>query len=251
MPCGFIQLTMFMLRDASRSDVPCAYSIRFVQTSGRVPKPTALFLFHSLCSSFGTRPEANYLVLIPFAMFKLWDASRSQQPWRRPRLQQAVGVVAEEFNLEESNDNQHLDPALCTPCMGSRMHDSNDQRSLVEAVKQVNTGEHEEDGPLALVLHPSRSVGSSHFEENPPVPLLPEQSVEGAVPIPPCETLDINEDNPVLEDQIPDLSVLATDHEDVRISSVQQEVQAGINASVDNEPNTDNRPKKKVKRKKI
>ncbi|KAL3694125.1 hypothetical protein R1sor_007776 [Riccia sorocarpa] len=111
------------------------------------------------------------------------------------------------------------------------MQDSNDQGSLVEAVKQVNTGEHEEDGPLALVLHHSRSVGSSHFEENPPVPLLPEQSVEAAVPIPPCETLDINEDNPVLEDQILDLPVLATDHEDVGISSVQQDVQAGINAS--------------------
>ncbi|KAL3680126.1 hypothetical protein R1sor_023082 [Riccia sorocarpa] len=66
------------------------------------------------------------------------------------------------------------------------MQDSNDQGSLVEAVKQVNKGEHEEDGPLALVLHHSRSVGSSHFEENPPVPLLPEQSVEAAVPIPPC-----------------------------------------------------------------
>ncbi|KAL3676490.1 hypothetical protein R1sor_026438 [Riccia sorocarpa] len=131
------------------------------------------------------------------------------------------------------------------------MQDSNDQGSLVEAVKQVNTGEHEEDGPLALVLHHSRSVGSSHFEENPPVPLLPEQSVEAAVPIPPCETLDIKEDNPVLEDQIHDLPVLATDHEDVGISSVQQDVQAGINASGDNEPNTDNRPKKKVKRKKI
>ncbi|KAL3675541.1 hypothetical protein R1sor_025489 [Riccia sorocarpa] len=115
--------------------------------------------------------------------------------------------------------------------MGSTMQDSNDQGSLVEAVKQVNTGEHEEDGPLALVLHHSRSVGSSHFQENPPVPLLPEQSVEAAVPIPPCETLDINEDNPVLEDQIPDLPVLATDHEDVMISSVQQDVQAGINAS--------------------
>ncbi|KAL3699509.1 hypothetical protein R1sor_017531 [Riccia sorocarpa] len=111
------------------------------------------------------------------------------------------------------------------------MQDSNDQGSPVEAVKQVNTGKHEEDGPLALVLHHSRSVGSSHFEENPPVPLLPEQSVEAAVPIPPCETLEINEDNPVLEDQIPDLPVLATDHEDVGISSVQQDVQAGINAS--------------------
>ncbi|KAL3695347.1 hypothetical protein R1sor_009423 [Riccia sorocarpa] len=66
------------------------------------------------------------------------------------------------------------------------MQDSNDQGSLVEAVKQVNTGEHEEDGPLALVLHHSRSVGSSLFEENPPVPLLPEQSVEAAIPIPPC-----------------------------------------------------------------
>ncbi|KAL3702404.1 hypothetical protein R1sor_020426 [Riccia sorocarpa] len=150
---------------------------------------------------------------------------------RRPRLQLAVGVVAEEFNQEESNDNQDLDPALCTPRMGSRMQDSNDQGSLVEAVKQVNTGKHEEDGPLALVLHHSRSVGSSHFEENPHVPLLPEHSVEAAIPIPPCETLDINEDNPVLEDQIPDLPVLATDHEDVGISSVQQDVQADINAS--------------------
>ncbi|KAL3694010.1 hypothetical protein R1sor_007661 [Riccia sorocarpa] len=111
------------------------------------------------------------------------------------------------------------------------MQDSNDQGSLVEAVKQVNTGEHEEDGPLALVLHHSRSVGSSHFEENPPVPLLPEQSVEAAVPVPPCETQDINEDNPVLEDQISDPPVLATDHEDVGISSVQQDVQTGINAS--------------------
>ncbi|KAL3690745.1 hypothetical protein R1sor_004396 [Riccia sorocarpa] len=180
-------------------------------------------------------------------------ASTSQQPRgaRRPRLQLAVGVVAEEFNQEESNDNQDLDPTLCTPCMGSRMQDSNDQGSLVEAVKQVNTGEHEEEGPFALVLHHSRSVGSSHFEENPSVPLLPEQSMEAAVPVPPCETLDINENNPVLEDQIPDLPVLATDHEDVGISSVQQDVQAGINASGDNEPNTDNRPKKKVKRKKI
>ncbi|KAL3697184.1 hypothetical protein R1sor_011260 [Riccia sorocarpa] len=111
------------------------------------------------------------------------------------------------------------------------LKDSNDQGSLVEAVKQVNTGEHEEDGPLVLVLHHSRSVGSSHFEENPHVPLLPEQSVEAAVPVPPCKTLDINEDNPVLEDQIPNLPVLATDHEDVGISSVQQDVQAGINAS--------------------
>ncbi|KAL3686368.1 hypothetical protein R1sor_008942 [Riccia sorocarpa] len=78
------------------------------------------------------------------------------------------------------------------------MQDSNDQGSLVEVVKQVNTGEHEEDAPLALVLHHSSSVGSSHFEENP-----------------------------------------------------HQDVQAGINASGDNEPNTDNRLKKKVKRKKI
>ncbi|KAL3694979.1 hypothetical protein R1sor_008630 [Riccia sorocarpa] len=111
------------------------------------------------------------------------------------------------------------------------MQDSNDQWSLLEAVKQVNTGEHEEDGPLALVLHHSRSIGSSHFEEISPVPLFPKQSVEAAVPVPPCETLDINEDNPVLEDQIPDLPVLATDHVDVWISSVQQDIQAGINAS--------------------
>ncbi|KAL3692733.1 hypothetical protein R1sor_006384 [Riccia sorocarpa] len=112
------------------------------------------------------------------------------------------------------------------------MQDSNDQGSLVEVVKQVNTGEHEEDGPLALVLHHSKSVGSSHFEENPPVP-LPEQSVEAAVPVPPCETLNINEDNPVLEDQISDLPVLATHHEDVWISSVQQDGQAGLLAPIE------------------
>ncbi|KAL3675492.1 hypothetical protein R1sor_025440 [Riccia sorocarpa] len=74
------------------------------------------------------------------------------------------------------------------------MQDSNDQGSLVEAVKQVNTGEHEEDGPLALVLHHSRKL---------------------------------------------------------RFPSHHQDVQAGLNALGDNEPNTDNRPKKKVKRKKI
>ncbi|KAL3694740.1 hypothetical protein R1sor_008391 [Riccia sorocarpa] len=111
------------------------------------------------------------------------------------------------------------------------MQDSNDQESLVEVVKQVNPGEHEEDGPLALVLHHSRSLGSSHFEEIPHVSLFPKQSVQVAVPVPPCETLDINEDNPVLEDQIPDLPVPATDHVDVGISSVQQDVQVGINAS--------------------
>ncbi|KAL3691615.1 hypothetical protein R1sor_005266 [Riccia sorocarpa] len=111
------------------------------------------------------------------------------------------------------------------------MQDSNDQGSLVAAVKQLNTGEHEEYGPLALVLHHSRSLGSSHFEEIPPVPLYPVQSVEVAVPVPPCETLDINEDNPVLEDQNPDFPVPASDHVDVGISSVQQDVQADINAS--------------------
>ncbi|KAL3699187.1 hypothetical protein R1sor_017209 [Riccia sorocarpa] len=134
-----------------------------------------------------------------------------------------------------------MDPALFTPRMGSRMQDSNDQGSLVAAVKQLNTGEHEEDGPLALVLHHSMSLGSSHFEEIPPVPLYPVQSVEAAVPVPPCGTLDINENNPVLEDQNPDLPVPASDHMDVGISSVQQDVQADINASGDNEPNTDRR----------
>ncbi|KAL3693936.1 hypothetical protein R1sor_007587 [Riccia sorocarpa] len=111
--------------------------------------------------------------------------------------------------------------------MVSRKQDSNDQGSLVEAVKQVNTGEHKEDDPLALVLHHSRSLGSSHFEEIPSVPLFPEQSVEAAFPVPPCETLDINVDNLVLEDQILALPVLATDHVDVGISSVQHDVQAG------------------------
>ncbi|KAL3688022.1 hypothetical protein R1sor_014331 [Riccia sorocarpa] len=52
------------------------------------------------------------------------------------------------------------------------MQDSNDQGSLDEALQQVNTGEHEEDGPLALVLHHSRSLDSSHFEGIPPVPLF-------------------------------------------------------------------------------
>ncbi|KAL3698007.1 hypothetical protein R1sor_012083 [Riccia sorocarpa] len=85
--------------------------------------------------------------------------------------------------------------------------------NLVAVVKQLNTGEHEEDGPLALVLHHSRSLGSSHFEEIPPVPLYPIQSVEAAVPVPPCmlapiETpiswvLDLN--------QIPDPIVKASD----------------------------------------
>ncbi|KAL3692242.1 hypothetical protein R1sor_005893 [Riccia sorocarpa] len=111
------------------------------------------------------------------------------------------------------------------------MQDSNDQGSLVATVKQLNTGEHEEDGPLTLVLHHSRSLGSSHFEEIPPVPLYPVQSVEAAVPVPPCETLDINEDNPVLEDQNPDLPVPTSDHVDVGISSVQHDVQADINPS--------------------
>ncbi|KAL3682499.1 hypothetical protein R1sor_000521 [Riccia sorocarpa] len=147
-------------------------------------------------------------------------ASSSQQPGLASTSQQPARAVTDEDETEDTDAAKFVFD-----------HEVENEARTHLAVKQVNTGEHEEDGPLALVLHHSRSVGSSHFQENPPVPLLPEQYVEAAVPIPPCETLDINEDNPVLEDQIPDLPVLATDHEDVGISSVQQDVQAGINAS--------------------
>ncbi|KAL3697310.1 hypothetical protein R1sor_011386 [Riccia sorocarpa] len=111
--------------------------------------------------------------------------------------------------------------------------DSNDQGSLGEALQQVNTGEHEEDGTLALVLHHSRSLDSSHFEGIPPVPLFqsPEQSVQDNAPVSSRETLDINEDNPVLEDRIIQPHVLTTDQNEDGISSVQQDLQAVINAS--------------------
>ncbi|KAL3699700.1 hypothetical protein R1sor_017722 [Riccia sorocarpa] len=93
------------------------------------------------------------------------------------------------------------------------MQDSNDQGSLVAAVKQLNTGEHEEDGPLALVLHHSMSLGSSHFEEIPPVPLYPVQSVEAAVPVPPCLLALIETPISWVPDlnQIPDPIVKASD----------------------------------------
>ncbi|KAL3698466.1 hypothetical protein R1sor_012542 [Riccia sorocarpa] len=142
-------------------------------------------------------------------------------------------AVVEDINQEDSNDDRDLDPAASTRHTVSRMQDSNDQGSLGEALQQVNTGEYEEDGLLALVLHHSRSLDSSHFEGIPHVPLFqsPEQSVQDNDPVPPHETLDINKDNPVLEDRIIQPPVLTTDQNDDGISSVQHDVQAVINAS--------------------
>ncbi|KAL3700230.1 hypothetical protein R1sor_018252 [Riccia sorocarpa] len=192
--------------------------------SGRIFAREALLAGRDVIYFTNSEPEAIFLKEYGKALVRYSDrvkqwflsykskkvlASSSQQPARgwstmnfvmtlrfdgnRPRLQLVTEAVAEEFNHEESNDNQDMYHASSTPRIGSRMQDSNDKTSLVEAVKQVNTGEHEENGPLALVLHHSRSLGSSHFEEIP------------------------------------------------------HDVQAGINASGDNEPNTNNRPKKKVK----
>ncbi|KAL3685118.1 hypothetical protein R1sor_003140 [Riccia sorocarpa] len=170
----------------------------------------------------------------------------------RPRLQFMEEAVAEDINQEDSNDDRDLDPAASTIHTVSIIQDSNDQGSLGEALQQVNTGEHEEDGPLALVLHHSRSLDSSHFEGIPPVAPFqsPEQSVQDNAPVSPRETPE----GPVLEGRIIQPPVLTTDQNEDGISSVQQDVQAVINASGDNEPNTDTRHKKKVKnrpRKKI
>ncbi|KAL3686825.1 hypothetical protein R1sor_013134 [Riccia sorocarpa] len=144
-----------------------------------------------------------------------------------------AGAVDEDIHQEDSNDDRDQDPAASTRHIVSRMQDSNNQGSHDEALQQVNTGEHEDDGPLALVLHHSRSLDSSHFEGIPLVPLFqsPEQSVQDNVPVPPRETLDINEDNPILEDRIIQPLVPTTDQNDDGISSVQQDVQAVINAS--------------------
>ncbi|KAL3680738.1 hypothetical protein R1sor_023694 [Riccia sorocarpa] len=201
----------------------------------------------ALTSGFGTWLRSGTLEIgvsigaNRLTKFKPRDASRSRLRYyvfifvlrNRQRLQFMAEAVAEDINQEDSNDDRDLDPAASTIHTVSRMQDSNDQVSLGEALQQVNTGEHEQDGPLALVLHHSRSLDSSHFEGIPPVPLFqsPQQSVQDNAPVSPRETLDINEDNPVLEDRIIPPPVLTTDQNEDGISSVQQNVQTVINAS--------------------
>ncbi|KAL3693602.1 hypothetical protein R1sor_007253 [Riccia sorocarpa] len=132
----------------------------------------------------------------------------------------------EDVDNVHSNNPRGLDPAEHI----IKKQDSNDQGSLYQAVQQRNVEEHEEEGPLVLALNYCRSLGSSHSDDLETVPLVQsrEPSVQPNVPIIPSQTLELNENDPGLEDLI----LEHVEHADDSISSGQQhDVQMPRNTS--------------------